>query len=793
MALNESTGTGSLGSGTLPRRSKTTRAAQQQARAEAEEFVEATDAPRNDLSELMERARSRRESAGEEELAENADPLAGLGPIARIRKKRELRESARLKGAFKDYPHLMALKPREYYIFHSDYFRIDGQYASILAFFHDDASHDNFPPFWGVMRIPTGLPEGTTTVLMDQITRMPDDEVESAMRGAERVSRVEERESRGSGKSAMRKAAKGSEDLDQIVMELQSKAAYLKVHSRLMVKAHSLKDLDEAMERISTQYVANFGTLRAAPFVGVQRQELTTLFSPLRYRRGTPFGFTSVEYAGAYGLVTNGVNDPHGEYVGDMVGDVNSSAIIFDVNNFNDHVVVADNGMYNMPPDEDGFKARLRRSASWGSKISQSALVENHRVVHLVMDDTNLDLLGPSLNGLTARLDMNNGDINMLEMFGNVADELTIFNAQLEKLVLMTEQVYLYSDAGTGVDTAKALDIIRGELKQTLTQFYVDKDMWVPNAPEHREDLRLVNIPHDQVPRLKDLVSYFETGYKAQKAATARDEATMYAYNVLRLVYRNMLENNTDLFNNETNAAIDAVSDARRVIYDFSKLRRRGTGVAMAQLVNTVGFAVQSLTHGDVVMIHGAENISESVKSYLRSQFSIFRDQGGRMVYIYNGVPEMVEDMDFNRFDSADYTVLGPMTDAIRDKYKDAMKQIFPAELDKLLTSRDEGYNYLRRGHTNVVFIANLSLGIDVNTVSARAKALLPREDRKSKRKMRTENFEAGIPHHVSNAPQEHVSNDTGHRVPSRTRQTSADTAPVAAATGSTSARKGAL
>ena len=49
---------------------------------------------------------------------------------------------------FTGYPHLLAIKPKEKYIFHSDYFEIDNQFACIMSFFHTETARDDFGPFW---------------------------------------------------------------------------------------------------------------------------------------------------------------------------------------------------------------------------------------------------------------------------------------------------------------------------------------------------------------------------------------------------------------------------------------------------------------------------------------------------------------------------------------------------------------------------------------------------------------------------------------------------------------------
>lgn len=643
--------------------------------------------------------------------AEATGPDTGDEEPKLSRKERKAAEKAArtLSGNFEDHPHLMAIKPMERYFFRSDYFEVDNSVACVLGFFHDDGSRDDFAPFWGVSRIPADLGEGVTTVVLEQVRRMGEKWVDDRIKTSERLDKLDEQEqAEGGTLSSRRRSAKIADDVETASAEIQDGASYLHVHNRLMVKAPDVDALDAAVEKIGRIYIDRFGTLKVAPYPGEQRRELSSLFAKNEKKRGKGFHFTSTEYAGSYHLVTNGLNDPSGEYVGYMIGDVNNSAVLFDVDAWDHHVVVADS-------TQEQLLDRAYYSDMWGSKIGQSALLNNRRVVHIVLDGANLDRLGPRLNSMTARLDMSKGDINMFEMFGEQADELSIFPAHLDKIVLMVEQAFN--------TTENDRSIIRGSLKQTLTQFYIDKEMWVRNAKTERHRLRLVGIPHNHVPRLQDIVTYFDTEYLTLANRKARDDQMLKAYNVLRLVFRDLLDNQGDLFNTWTNDEIDAVGEAHRVVYDFSRLMWRGHGVAMAQLVNVIGFAVDNLELGDVVLVHGTENIDSMVKPYITRQLARHYEKGGRVAYLYNDVDKMLADVEFSKFDAADWTVLGPMRDVTVSAYQQKLHQDIPPDLERLITSRGEKLSYLRRGHTNVVFHTDLALGINPAREPQRRKA----------------------------------------------------------------------
>lgn len=619
------------------------------------------------------------------------------------RKERRAFFSRANDGQVRDYPHLLAVKPRQGYVFHSDYFEIDGEVGCILSYFHDESARDELPPFWGVNLIPY-LPQNVTAILLEQVSRVSESWLTDKIKSSERLDRLDTQEQSENGTtSSRRKASKVSADIEQVIDEIQDGAAYLSVHYRILLKAPSLEVLDDVIDDLRRKYIDAVGNLSIAGHHGLQRQELATLFSPNASKKGKGFHFTSTELAGAFNLVTNGLNDRGGEFVGYMVGDVNNSGVLMDVDMYKHHVVVADDDKSRAPRMKNAQIADM-----WGSKISQAALINSKRVVHIVLDGADITgVLGPRMETITARIDMSQGDVNPFEVFGERKDQLALFSTHLEKLVLMTEQAYEPTDADRS--------IIRASLKDTLTQFYVDQDMWVRNAKHNVDRLRLVGIPHDQVPQLKLFVTYLDQRYKALTGKTNRDDELLHAYSVLSAVFKDMLDANGDLFNVVTKDVIDGAQKARRVIYDFSSLVNRGKGVAMAQLVNVLAFAASALGEGDTLIVHGAELVDAGVKPYVTDQFERLYRRNARVALCYNGVKAMLDDSEFNHFDEADWTALGAMSDALVPVYEKKLAKRIPVDMTKVITRRGEGLTFLRRGTVNVVFKRDLALGVNAH------------------------------------------------------------------------------
>ncbi len=602
----------------------------------------------------------------------------------------------RRKKTFDDYPFLKNIKPKEGYIFHSDYFKVDGGYACILNYFHKYGSKDNFGAFYGTNKYPVGLPDGVSTINFEQVSRKGEDWIASKQLTTERIFAGNEANAEDKKLSEKLKANQESSEAMVIASELNNGASYLYVQSRLLIKAPTLKLLEESIFKIEMTYKDRFGSIVIAPHIGEQRRELRDLFDYNDKKTGKGFYFTSTEYAGGYNLVTHGLEDPSGEYVGDMTGDINTSAVLFDVNDYNSHIIVASGQQLNRN------NKKIRVSDMWASKIGQSAMMNNNRVVHLVMNGCDMSKVSPEFGSITSVIDLNRGDVNMFEMFGSQERELDIFSAQMKKLILMAEQAYNTTDSDRS--------IIRGNLEKIATDFYTDKGMWVLNAKEHRDKLRIVNIPHKEVPKLESFVSYLDMEYKSATVSQARDDDRLKALSTLAITFRNLLNNNGDLFNTTTTDVIDDAVLNKRVIYDFSKLILRGKGIAMAQLVNVIGFAVGSLGDGDTLIIHGSEFIDESVREYITEQFDYLSRKGARIAFCYDSVDKMLDDKKFNSFDKADYTIMGNMTSTTSDRYQSLLGKSIPNDLAKLITTNSNSVCYIRRGYDNVVFRRQLTL-----------------------------------------------------------------------------------
>lgn len=634
--------------------------------------------------------------------------MAGIKDI--ILNKREEKSSKEDKEhnmPIRRHPYLGKLMPKRGYQFFSDYFKIDNQYATVASYFHDVVADDGLPMFWMVNLIPRTIDQRVSVRIFNKFNRIPDNWVDANIEKAEGLLNVQQNEASENGSMREnRKLGKREQDLVDIARDIDSGSKYHRVSLRLLIKAPTLELLDEAVVQIKNQYKSYFDTLTIESYVGEQLKEFHDLYADVENQLGKNYMFTSAELAGSYHLLTHGIEDDTGEYIGQMLGDLNNSAVIMDLDKFDTNVVI---GGTNRGVTLSGYDMRKYKALAgdmFGAKIGMSALLNNHRVVHLVLNEVRIGKIGVDLSDITTEINMDRGDVNMFEMFGHIDDELSIFPAHLNKIVLMAQQAF-ESDA-------KTKSIIEGSLKELLTDYYVDAKMWQYDAVNNRDRIRIVGLPHDQYPRLQLFISYLDQKYKALVEARSKDPEVLHAVSILRTVFKDMLSSNGDLFNTITSDRIDHIVKGQRIIYNFADLRQRSIGVTMAQYVNALSFAVGNLKEGDVVVLHGLDILTEDVKKFTREQFSLLHERGVRTVLIYRDIDTLMTDQPINRFDEADYLLLGGMSDKQVNRFKKVLEQDFTESLSSLLVHKEPTRFFLRRGFDNVVFQNDMLLGVDV-------------------------------------------------------------------------------
>ena len=591
--------------------------------------------------------------------------------------------------------------PKYCYFFHSDYFDVGNEVAQILTIVTRNDVDRKKSPFWGVLLFPRNLGKNVRGRLLNQISTKDDNWIKDNLSQAEKAIQQEFKDymSKDLDLDAETVTYK-VHDLKQIHADVRS-GAYHGVEFKVLLKAPTLEELDRAREayRIALK---SFEGVRAEVFEGQQRDDFERLFSSPDKQLGASFNkkmFSSQELAGNYYLVSKGINDLTGEYVGLSKGDINNTAAIFDVDDWIDNIVVAsDYAARTSSISSEEVQKKARSATLWGKKIAEAALLENHRVVHIVLDGTEMDRVGVDLSQITVKLEMGRGAINPFQIFGRRDKQISSYPEATEKLRLMIKQI---STELNDTDLKKYLTEI-------LKDFYIDKGLWKANAQENESILSLVGIPNNEYPLLKDFIKYLAVYYT--KYVKENNSQAIDSVSKLQSAFGTMREENGDLFNKITDERVNIAHNMPQAIYDFSNISGRGGGIAMAQLINTLSYATQSLERGDVLIIHGTEYISDSVKDFVKLTLEKLRKSDVRIAYLYDDVSKAIEDAEFNRLSNADYTLFGAMSDEALEKYSNVIKASIPNALKEQLTTKNDLIYYLSRGREKFLFELDLVL-----------------------------------------------------------------------------------
>lgn len=648
--------------------------------------------------------------------------------------------------------------PRRGYAIASDYVRLDDDtWMSMLDFVHDDGVAESWNTFWPLARIPRIPMEKTDRVevaLIDAIGRKSPTWVDHHLRSAGGAvdmaqGEVESKHST-TGDTTAHRVRRSVSDLDVITREIQGKAAYVQVDMRMIVKANSLDALDRAIRAINRQLDDRFETLRVIAPDGEQEQRMRDSLGVMPDEMGgRSVYFTSTEFGGAYELMTHGLRDPGGEYVGQMYGDYNNSTVLIDFERNQGDTVVAMTGLAGETPEwlrrHPGERVHhMNLGHLWGVKMAQSAVLHGHRAVVFGLEpEVDVSMIGMPLRRLTARVDMEDprhGGVNMFEMFDPPLDDLpqdatpeqrrrkrlerlpAVYSAQVGKLSAMTRMLAGPDEASTITDAT---------LTRVLKDFYEGQRMIVPNMAANLERLRMTRVPHGEVPRLSMFVNYLGTALDDRRRDRSNnDPEDMHAYNFLHSMFSNVLEKDGSLFDVATSDDVDRVRGSARVIYDLSRVLGRGLPVAMAELVNVFDYAVGGLRMGDLVVLHGVETLSDEAKAYIAAKQRVLRGRGVRTAYIYSTGPDAaLADSGFNRLDSAGMTVFGRMTESNVKAYEELQGQAMPQDLKgDIMGGQAPGLCYVHRGIDNVLFFQDLLLGHSIGRSERRA-AILGRDD----------------------------------------------------------------
>lgn len=510
-------------------------------------------------------------------------------------------------------------------------------------------------------------------------------------------------------------------DLEEIARELYAGGSYLAVGFKYIIAASSLAKLDEFLDSLQRRLELRIPGTVVTLANGNIEKEMANIFNDPLAEPGKTLMFTSQEFAGSYNLVTNGIEDPHGFYAGEQIGDISNAAVIWDMTAFNRYAVLATGNKFARKQDFYSGSIPEEYQQWTGSDLWLNTLITQlvkeqpltgpkKHVFTLALDPIHLD---DHLITSTAQIDLSKGHLNPFEMFGDTKDELSIFPANLEKWNQITRQLSMQTYKVKDEVSKPLVDMTElTDLNQTLENFYIDNHMWVKNPKENRDKIRIVGIPSNEVPTLDTFIAYLVSAYSEAMDPVTGDAHKAREYNILLALYRQLDLSNGDLFNTTTDPMFSTLGIKTHTLFNYSGLSQRKGNILLVQLLNSFS-AIANQTHaGDTIIIHGAQRITSLTQQYIQTIITDLLRKGVRIVYSYSSPSDMLAQADFNHMPDADWTLTGHLTPDQCAAYNKALgnQRQMTAMIQRNIQSSNEACYYLRRSNDNVIFEANQSL-----------------------------------------------------------------------------------
>jgi len=603
-------------------------------------------------------------------------------------------------------------------------FITEGKFSTILTFSVKRGSFDGLKPLWGMGLVPKienteeFQNKDIVTKTIYSVTRRKDEWAEKKVQAASSVSETGYSESKNASQSVSKNYFQEYYvDTETVAHEISKGASYLDLSIRIVITAPTRDDLYNAIFYLEKYYTKHYHhRVELVPFAGEMKTEYSNLMDSARKQRGENYHLTSKELAGSYPFISSGVNDEHGTYIGQLHGELNNDPVLLDTTNINKlGVICAKNRAADIYSESRGLKYDFKATTVWSNKITQDAFVKGNRVIEYVLNGEHVERMKEELLSETAYVNLQdpNATINMMEPFADGQDDLSAFNVTIGKIQEIARQFSEKEDTSDST-TLNSKDI--GEIEKQLEGFYIKKNMWKKNPLENKSKLRFVGLPHDELPVLNEFIAYIGKSINDEKKEAHISGTTDKQRSLERIydVFYKMWARNESIFNQQTRIDENILKDKMKIIFDFKMLKETHHAALMGHFVNSLAYGEQMLEEDDILIIHGTDELTESVKTHLRMRIGALNDRGVKVFLMYNDADILFEEKNIENqkepnihriwFRNADMRITNSMQPHNVTQYGEIIKSQLPNSVKSGMTSPYDHIYYLNRDTTSALF-----------------------------------------------------------------------------------------
>lgn len=243
---------------------------------------------------------------------------------------------------------------------------------------------------------------------------------------------------------------------------------------------------------------------------------------------------------------------------------------------------------------------------------SRAYMLSGHNVTHFVIDDENsastlMDF--PIDDKRKVAADVSKGLLNILEAVDNGEIKahperiISRFSSHVNNIITLLNQ---FRD----IDRMTVNDDFANVARDILVSFFVDNKYWDYDAQNNLQNLRLIDVYHEQYKQLSDFGQYV---YQRRKSNTEPEMKP--ALDELNTIVNTNILSTIPALNKKTSPIIDDLVKAQYRVVDFTGMNVGNTSTAANPQLNTMmisylNLILPNMKNGDVLMFHGFSVVS---------------------------------------------------------------------------------------------------------------------------------------------------------------------------------------
>ena len=440
----------------------------------------------------------------------------------------------------------------------------------------------------------------------------------------------------------------------------------------LLVVGDSPEAIDEQLNQLNTRLKKEHDGAVWDSLPGEQQERFSRFFDELepdRFKETT----VSSNYAGLSVAMSAGLLDERGVPIGKDIFAPSQPTAFFDFENSTRSQAIIAMPKSSVIPFYRNQDSEVQVPAS--SILAQAAanhiVMNGHRAHHIVLNKFDYFEDGKyyrpqDSERIFKRYDVSKMTINMMQGFGDIKDVAKVYARLQQKIV----NIFNVMRNLTLTETQESI------ISSALSEMYESEQYWIADADLYPERTKIVDIKYPETYAtaatfLSSFTTYAEKALREGKVNRADDAETLG--NLLRSsldMYRSVIGRTTTI----------EPTTALQVYYEFANAS--SLQLKQIQFLNTIEYIIHTATKGDVIVIHGCEQLYDRVAKMTVEAINAAKEKGIRFIFAFDTISSISNSVsipmnDMFKMQNVYYTDLDV------DVSWSAVGQLIPKELDE--------------------------------------------------------------------------------------------------------------